>query len=908
MKKFFLILIILNFLNGDYVIQKTWKDGPGIFYTQNLTGFFKGKNIDYFKENGFKLLENNFFMFYPKGIFGNYGTINKIFALNSDTVFISVSIPDTTKIFYTFFYKGFASNQYFKIDGSLRDMIKFLNRLWIGTYDKIYYTLISNFPPQPILHTSWVNDFKNFVLFQNNLYFIQGSGRCVRKYNSGTNSFDIVYTFNYNEVHELIHVFSDSVRIFILAKKDSIWKIYKSYNGYSYSRINSPPDSFGYVFKGISRGNDIFVLIKSPPKIFKYSFSDSIWEKVLTGDEYTSFEDIEKGKDGIIYVLARRAIEPKNILFSSYDGKEFYICDILDNSLEGLNPKCISYIKNGHFYIGTENEPQILYSVFPKNAFLISSVISFKKGNSYPVYEKFKMFKNGGDVKFKVRTFSDSLSPDTISWNSIPYADSIILNYSGINQGEKYFEYMLEIYPYSQINPFNFDSLKIFYHYDSVGPYLIKAIASDGEDEMNGKDPDDRVIIVFDEPTEKPEINKFNVDSIFPLSNNHSWLNIYGDFGGAEWNEYGDTLTIFLSYSGNNYPTVSVGDTLKAKIKDRFGFYNESYCLIEGSFDDVRGPKIKKSIASDGEIKENGIDQDDYLIVVFNENTNMPDFDTVDINLVLKLSSGHTFGDSVNAEWINPCSLIINLIPSANPLIYKGDTIYPSGIYLKDSLGNPAYGFAIIEGTFDEKIPKCDSIILYENDYKNMNLDYDDFVVFYFSEDLKMNREITNLNIDHAFKLSKNHTWVSGNGKIGEIIFNKNILIVFFNFEISPPSISPYDTVYINSIYFSDYGGNELCDTNIIIYRSGIPPLNEFNLISEKFFINFPFKKDIIFYQDLKDVEIKVYDVAGRCLNSLKLKCVKKGEKFEFKNLKKGIYFLEIKIKDRKEICKKILL
>ncbi|MEO0287479.1 MAG: T9SS type A sorting domain-containing protein, partial [candidate division WOR-3 bacterium] len=457
-------------------------------------------------------------------------------------------------------------------------------------------------------------------------------------------------------------------------------------------------------------------------------------------------------------------------------------------------------------------------------------------------------------------------------------------------------------------NPFNFDSLKIFYHYDSVGPYLIKAIASDGEDEMNGKDPDDRVIIVFDEPTEKPEINKFNVDSIFPLSNNHSWLNIYGDFGGAEWNEYGDTLTIFLSYSGNNYPTVSVGDTLKAKIKDRFGFYNESYCLIEGSFDDVRGPKIKKSIASDGEIKENGIDQDDYLIVVFNENTNMPDFDTVDINLVLKLSSGHTFGDSVNAEWINPCSLIINLIPSANPLIYKGDTIYPSGIYLKDSLGNPAYGFAIIEGTFDEKIPKCDSIILYENDYKNMNLDYDDFVVFYFSEDLKMNREITNLNIDHAFKLSKNHTWVSGNGKIGEIIFNKNILIVFFNFEISPPSISPYDTVYINSIYFSDYGGNELCDTNIIIYRSGIPPLNEFNLISEKFFINFPFKKDIIFYQDLKDVEIKVYDVAGRCLNSLKLKCVKKGEKFEFKNLKKGIYFLEIKTKDRKEICKKILL
>ncbi len=908
MKKNFLILIILNLLNADYILQKIWNEGPGIFYTKNLTGFFKGKNIDYFKETGFKLLENHFLMFYPRGIFGNYGTVNKIFPLNPDTAFISISLPDTTKIFYTFFYKGFSKNQYFKIEGNLRDMIKFLGKLWIGTYDKIYYASISNFPPQPVLHTSWVNDFKNFSLFQGSLYFVQG-GRYVRRYNSGTNSFEVIYTFNYNEVHELSHIFSDSFRIFILGKKDSIWKIYVSSNGgYSFSRINSPQDSFGYPYKGISKGSEIFILIKSPPVVFKYDFSDSSWKKVLIGDEYTIFEDIEKGKNGILYVLARRTIFPKNLLFSSYDGKEFYTCDTLDPSLQGLNAKCISYLGDGHFFIGTENEPEILYSAIPKNAFLISSVIPFKKENSYPVYEKFKIFKNGGEVKFKLRTFSDSISPDTIPWNLLPYADSIILNYEGIDQGEKYFQYMLEISPTSYILPFNFDSLKILFHYDSVGPYLIKAIASDGEYQVNGKDPDDRVIIVFDEPTDKPQINKFNVDSIFPLSNGHSWLNVYGDFGGAEWNTRGDTLKIFLAYSGNEYPSVSVGDTLRARIKDRFGFYNESSCLIEGSFDDIQGPRIKKSIASDGEIKKDGIDEDDFLIVIFDENTNTPNFDTIDINLVLKLSSGHTFGEYVNADWITPCSLMINLIPSANPLIYKGDTIYPSGIYLKDSLGNPASGFSVIEGTFDEKIPKCDSIVLYENDYKDLNLDFDDFALFYFSEDLKMNIPVKDSNIDHALKLSKNHTWVSGSGKLGEIIFNKNILIIFFDFEISHPSVSPGDTVYINPLYFSDYGGNSLCDTNIIIYRSGIKPLGELIRISERKFISPLFKKYIVFEENLEDVEIKVYDVAGRCIDRLKLKFVKKSEKVKIEKAKKGVYFFEIKIKDKKEIYKKILL
>ena len=907
MKKIFLIFIIFSFIKADYILEKIWKDGPGFFYKGNSNGFFKGKNIDYFKEEGFSLLENNFFMFYPKDIFGNYGEINKIYPLNCDTVFVSVIEIDTTKIFYTLFYKGFSQNQYFKVPGSLKDMIKFFNKLWIGTYDKIYYASISNFPPQVILHSSYMNDFRNFTIFQNKLYLILGGLRQVRKYEN--NSFNKIYEFNYNEISELTHIFSDSNRLYVLGKKDTVWKVYYSINeGYSFLKIKSPFDSIGNPLKGISYNNKIFVLIKSPPSLFKFDFIDSIWEKVLWGDEHTLFLDMEKDERGILYVLARRTIFPKNILFYSYDGKNFYICDTLDFSLEGNYARCISYIGKKHFYIGTENKPNILYSVFSKNAFLISSSISFKKEGAYPIYEKFKIFKNGGEVKFKLRTFSDSIFPDTISWDSIPYADSIISNYKGINDGEKFFQYKLEIYPFSQLINFNFDSLKIFYHYDSVGPNLISAIASDGEYQRNGKDPDDRVIIVFDEPTSKPEINKYNVDSIFPLSGGHSWLNEYGFFGGAQWNERGDTLIIFLSYTGNSYPTVSPGDTLWAKMKDRFGFYKESFCIIGGSFDDIIGPKIKKAIASDGNVKEDGIDEDDYLILVFDEPTNKPNFDTIDINVVLKLSNGHTFGSYVNFDWVTSESLIIYFIPETNPTITKGDTIFPNGDYLKDTLSNPATGFKIIEGTFDEKIPKCDSIVLYENDFKNINLDYDDFVVFYFSEKLKMNKEIKDSNIDHALHLSHNHTWLSGNGKIGEIIFNKNILIVFFNFEISSPSISPFDTVYINPIYFSDYGGNSLCDTQIIFYRSGMEPLIENKDKNEEEYLNFTFEKNIIFKKDFKNVEIKIYDVGGRKIEDLKFKYVKKNEKVDFKNLKKGIYFINIKIGDKRKILKKVII
>jgi len=909
-RDFLILLFLISVAGADYIIQKTWENGPGIFYTSNWNGFWNGQNIDYFENNKLYLMENSFFMFYPLNLFGNSGAVDKIVSVNSDTVFIGVISPDSTRIFYTLFYKGFSSNQYFSLEGTLMDMLIYQNYLWMANENTLFYDTLNHFPLVPVFNTT-LNDFRNFALCQDNLYAVQGgSYRYVLRFNGS--SWEQVHRFDGNEVNDIVWIFASSFRgIFVLARKDSVWKVYNSFNGYPpFIRLPSPSDSTGYAVKGLADSERVFILVKSPPALYSYSFIDSSWQKLLQGDSYTVFEDLIEGKGDVLYVLSKSTLSPENILYSSYDRKNFYVCDTLDYSLEGLSAKSLYYIGDGHIFLGTENDPEILYSVFSKRASIVSSAIDLKRQGSYPIYKKFLLFSTGGDVKIKLRTFSDSVTPDTILWDSLPYLqDTIIDNYQGINDGDRYFQYRLEITPFSQVYPFILDSVKLLMGYDSTGPVLLSATASDGEWQKNGKDPDDRVILVFDEPTEKPQVDKFNVDSIFPLSNGHSWLNIYGDFGGAEWNTRGDTLQIFLAYSGNQYPTVSLGDTVIAKVKDRFGFYRESQGIIQGSFDDVNGPEIIICVASDGVVKENGIDNDDFVTIVFSEPTNKPDFDTVDINLVFNLSNGHTFGDSVNANWITSDSLVVNLIPSSSPTIQIGDTIYPSPSYIKDSLGNSAQGWFLVEGTFDEKLPECDSIILYENNFKDILLDKDDFIVFYFSEPLFMNISVDSSTIDHAFKLSKNHSWVSGSGKTGEIMFNDDIFIIFFNFEQGSPSLNHGDTVYINPVYFSDYGGNSLVDTQVIKYSWVIDPLKEFRSSSSiPLVLNIPYERSLLFQRDARHLEINIYDIAGRCLESIKLKYIKRGKKMTLKNLKKGVYFIRIK-DDDKEIhtYKKVL-
>ena len=85
-------------------------------------------------------------------------------------------------------------------------------------------------------------------------------------------------------------------------------------------------------------------------------------------------------------------------------------------------------------------------------------------------------------------------------------------------------------------------------------------------------------------------------------------------------------------------------------------------------------------------------------------------------------------------------------------------------------------------------------------------------------------------------------------------------------------------------------------------------PLIESENKNEEEYLNFTFEKNIIFKKDFKNLEIKIYDIVGREIEDLKFKYIKRDEKIEFKNLKKGVYFIDIKMENKRKILKKVII
>ena len=73
------------------------------------------------------------------------------------------------------------------------------------------------------------------------------------------------------------------------------------------------------------------------------------------------------------------------------------------------------------------------------------------------------------------------------------------------------------------------------------------------------KEAGDQVVLSFDLATNKPVIDKDNIDSVLVLENSHSWLDGADQIGSADWSTDGKKLTVVLS-AGTSLPTVDVGD------------------------------------------------------------------------------------------------------------------------------------------------------------------------------------------------------------------------------------------------------------------------------------------------------------------------------------------------------------
>jgi hypothetical protein len=119
---------------------------------------------------------------------------------------------------------------------------------------------------------------------------------------------------------------------------------------------------------------------------------------------------------------------------------------------------------------------------------------------------------------------------------------------------------------------------------------------------------------------------------------------------------------------------------------------------------DSTAPRIDTAFASDGDSVGPGIDDDDYVMILFNDSTNTPEILADEINSILALSNGHSWWDGngfVFAEWLSAESLKIwwpGLVGS--PTVAVGDTIYPDTSTIADRWGNASYVPARIAGSF----------------------------------------------------------------------------------------------------------------------------------------------------------------------------------------------------------------
>jgi len=205
-------------------------------------------------------------------------------------------------------------------------------------------------------------------------------------------------------------------------------------------------------------------------------------------------------------------------------------------------------------------------------------------------------------------------------------------------------------------------------------PLLIATAASDNINSVDGIDNDDFIHLSFDNSfSSPPVVTAATVDSLFPLSNSHSWVDGFGALGTAIWDTNNTKLTITLT-TNVSPPTIAVGDQIT------FGDSGIPVTII-GSFDAPILPKIDSAVASDGGVALANLDSDDYVLIYFDQPVDTFLVNASNVNSLFPLSGSHTWlsgnGAIASALWNNGrTQLLINLdVGLAVPTVAVGDTI-----------------------------------------------------------------------------------------------------------------------------------------------------------------------------------------------------------------------------------------
>ncbi|MDY6787487.1 MAG: hypothetical protein SVK54_05115 [candidate division WOR-3 bacterium] len=132
----------------------------------------------------------------------------------------------------------------------------------------------------------------------------------------------------------------------------------------------------------------------------------------------------------------------------------------------------------------------------------------------------------------------------------------------------------------------NIDTIEI---YSGVGAQIVldSAVAYDNRNEESGIDYDDCIKLYFNYPIDPPDTSTVNLDSILPLSNNHTWYDGTGSIKQINYLEDNRVMAIWFS-TDTSIPTLQVGDTIKPdsiSLQDKRNYsYLIENTIITGSF------------------------------------------------------------------------------------------------------------------------------------------------------------------------------------------------------------------------------------------------------------------------------------------------------------------------------------
>ncbi len=676
--------------------------------------------------------------------------------------------------------------------------------------------------------------------------------------------------------------------------------------------------------------NGVLLCCTKGGEIYKSINGGTIWDSTANPVDVIELSSLLASLNGSIFI-GGRASGGIGVIYRSLDGGTSW-----ERSADIVVGKCIQSVEeaaNGFLIAGTNIDASIFRAGYFQDGYIISKPFYTGTTNGSTQYGVIQWIDSlvGQSISIWVRTAQDSLMLTALPWGvgfpPVLNGDSIVSNIA-VNDGDSYIQYYIKFQSEDAgITPY-LKELSIEYSVDTIGPNPIQAIACDGENQLNGIDDDDYVIMTFSESTNGYEIPNGIIDSILKLSP-AAYLFTWGTIDTSFWQTVSNNviLNIQIDSTARLSP-----DTTRITINSDTLFITDPWknaafgsIPLTGSFDDTIPPTIISAFASDSIDSIEGIDSDDFVKLVFDQVTDTPQINSANINTVLHLSGGHTWGNIDTAFWSSDSmQLTILLDTLGTPTIAVGDTIYPDTATIQDINGNGCYSPIVLGGTFGDYGPVIASAIAYDGLQEFPGIDSDDYVILYFNE--KTNgANINENNIDAI--LSINHgqeTWIPTD----IVQWNGHITQLHIYFEPTgndTPSIWPGDTIYPDSTTITDIQGRP-CIHPVILEGTFNPGVEE----EEKGIEYLPRRLNLsispnpaggcatILYDiplkhlanDETNVTIDLYDLSGRRIKRIHSGTLLPGSYtciLNDKNIKQGIYFIRL-VTPQESITRKLIL